>query len=224
MEIQVNNLVFRYGDQGGFRMEIDTFHLVEGSQTAIIGPSGSGKSTLLNLIAGILLPTSGTVLAGNRAIHEIPPTERRRFRLRNVGYLFQDFALLDYLDAFENILLPHRLLGEGHPNQQDRDRASELMDSVGIGHLRRRSVTRLSRGEQQRVALCRALVTEPGLLLADEPTGNLDPVNKKEAIRLLSDGARARKATLLVVTHDRQLVDGFDRVVDMVELTGAAAP
>ncbi|MCC5877979.1 MAG: ABC transporter ATP-binding protein [Candidatus Sumerlaeia bacterium] len=222
MEIRVGNLEFQYGSGSGFRLLIPEFQLSEGSQTAILGPSGSGKSTLLNLIAGILVPNAGTIHAGDRAIHELPATDRRRFRLRNVGYLFQDFALLDYLDARENVLLPYRLYGEGHPTREDRQRAVELMESVGIGHLQRRPVTRLSRGEQQRVALCRSLVTEPGLLLADEPTGNLDPVAKQDAIMLLREGARKRGATLLVVTHDHNLVHDFDKVHDMDEMSAGA--
>lgn len=223
MEIRVGNLEFQYGTGGAFRLAVPDFHLPEGSQTAILGPSGSGKSTLLNLIAGILVPTCGTIQAGERAIHTMAATERRRFRLRHVGYLFQDFALLDYLDARENILLPFRLYGEGHPNREDKQRALELMESVGILHLQRRPVTRLSRGEQQRVALCRSLVTEPGLLLADEPTGNLDPVAKQDAIELLRRSARERGATLLVVTHDHNLVTDFDKVHDMSTMTAGSA-
>ena len=135
-------------------------------------------------------------------------------RISTVGVVFQDFRLLEHLDVSENVLLPFRL-GAGRLDRAARDRSGILLERLGIERLRRRSISLLSQGERQRVAICRALVTEPGLVLADEPTGNLDPANKRVILEALLAAARDRDAAVLTVTHDHDLLDAFDRVIDL---------
>ena len=195
-------------------LDVPSFSLEAGAELAIAGTSGCGKTTLLRLAAGILVPASGTVALDDRDLGGLSEAERRGIRSRTIGTVFQDFRLLDHLDVIENVVLPFRL-GAGRLDRTVRARAEQLLERMGIERLRRRSVPRLSQGERQRVAICRALVTEPGLVLADEPTGNLDPANKRVILDALLDAARDRNAAVLTVTHDHDLLDAFDRVVDL---------
>ncbi len=203
----------REGDVA-FRLELGALSVERGESVAIIGPSGCGKTTLLRLASGILVPAAGTVELDGRDVGRLSEVERRGIRSRTIGTVFQDFRLLDHLDVWENVLLPFRL-GAGRLDRTVRTRAERLLERMGIDRLGRRSVPRLSQGERQRVAICRALVTEPGLVLADEPTGNLDPANKRIILDALLDAARDRNAAVLTVTHDHDLLDAFDRVVDL---------
>ena len=202
--------------EGGvaFRLELGALRIERGESVAIIGPSGCGKTTLLRLASGILVPASGTVELDGRDVGRLSEAERRMIRSRTIGTVFQDFRLLDHLDVMENVVLPFRL-GAGRLDRAVRSRAEQLLERMGIDRLSRRSVPRLSQGERQRVAICRALVTEPGLVLADEPTGNLDPANKRVILDALLEAARDRNAAVLTVTHDHDLLDAFDRVVDL---------
>ncbi len=179
----------------------------------IVGPSGSGKTTLLNLIAGILTGSGGELRVGNTDVHRLNGNERRLFRLRNVGMVFQDFQLIDYLSVFDNVLLPCRIHPSVSVTKELRERASSLLDSVELASFERRSVTQLSQGERQRVAICRALLLSPRIVLADEPTGNLDPVNAERIVRLLLSETAHSGATLIMVTHDHSLVPHFDLVI-----------
>lgn len=181
---------------------------------AIIGPSGCGKTTLLRLASGILGPTSGEIEFDGSRLDRMGGDARRRLRLERIGIVFQDFRLLDHLDVLGNVLLPFRL-GAGRLDRDARDHAEELLSRLGIDRLARRPVDRLSQGERQRTAICRALVTRPGLVLADEPTGNLDPRNKRVILDELLNTARDRGAAVLAVTHDHELLDAFDEVVDL---------
>jgi ABC-type lipoprotein export system ATPase subunit len=198
----------------GFSLRLPTLDIAAGESVAIIGPSGCGKTTLLRLAAGIIEPTAGRVTLDGRSLHGLGEAARRSLRLARVGIVFQDFRLLPHLTVEENVLLPFRL-GSLRLDASARSRARELLDRLGIGDLARRSVERLSQGEQQRTAICRALVTQPGLVLADEPTGNLDPANKRLILDALLDAARDRGAAVLAVTHDHDLLGAFDRVVDL---------
>jgi putative ABC transport system ATP-binding protein len=198
----------------GFSLRVPSFELDRGESVAIIGPSGCGKTTLLRLAAGIIAPSSGQVTLDGRDLGALGETARRSLRLARVGIVFQDFRLLPHLTVEENVLLPFRL-GSLRLDAFARSRARDLLDRLGIGDLARRSVERLSQGEQQRTAICRALVTDPGLVLADEPTGNLDPANKRLILDALLDAARSRSAAVLAVTHDHDLLDAFDRVIDL---------
>ena len=200
--------------EAAFRLELPSLELSGGRSMAIIGPSGCGKTTLLRLASGILSPDAGEVALEGKRLDRLGSDARRRMRLARIGIVFQDFRLLDHLDVLGNVLLPFRL-GAGVLDRDARSHATDLLDRLGIGHLARRPVTRLSQGERQRTAICRALVTRPGLVLADEPTGNLDPANKRVILDELLDAARDRDAAVLAVTHDHDLLDAFDEVVDL---------
>ena len=185
-----------------------------GERVAVIGPSGSGKTTLLHLIAGIRTPEAGRVVAREVEVSALDEAGRRDFRLRHLGLVFQEFELLEYLTVLDNILLPYRIGRVLHLGREVRERAAALAHGVGIGDKLRRYPDRLSHGERQRVAVCRALLPEPDLLLADEPTGNLDPANKGRVLEILLDYAEAHGATLVTVTHDHDLLPSFERVID----------
>ncbi len=217
--IEISELAFSYSNRRSelasiFGMRIDTFTVPQGSSTALVGPSGSGKTTLLRLIAGTLRPISGNIRVTDQAITEFPDGELSKFRVRNVGQVFQAFELLNYLTVFENVMLPWYILGEGRRSDA-LVRAKELLASVGLEPKLHARPGELSQGEQQRVAVCRAMFNNPALLLADEPTGNLDQENKQNVVDLLRDQARCNNSTLLMVTHDESLLDRFDTVLDM---------
>ena len=209
----VRDLRFRYRE-GDFTLAVPELRVQPGETVAVIGPSGSGKTTLLNLIAGIATPEQGTVAVGDLELCGLDDGARRDFRIRHVGLVFQEFELIEYLSVFDNILLPYRINPSLRLEPAVRERARELAQRVGIGDLLGRFVGRLSQGERQRAAVCRALVTEPWLLLADEPTGNLDPANKGRVLDILFEYAREAGATLLAVTHDHDLLGRFARVID----------
>jgi putative ABC transport system ATP-binding protein len=211
--ISVSGLKFRYSE-GEFSLNVAQLHVGRGSTVALIGPSGCGKTTLLNLIAGVANPVSGKIVTDGVEITALRDADRRNFRIRKIGLVFQEFELLEYLTVLENILLPYRINPSMRLEQSVRDRAVTIADSVGIGDKLRRYATKLSQGEKQRVAVCRALLPEPVLLLADEPTGNLDPNNKGRVLDILLDYAEREGATLVTVTHDHDLIGRFGRVID----------
>ena len=185
------------------------------SQTVIIGRSGSGKSTLLNLISGIDRPDSGTVSFEGLRLSDLREPQRTLFRRRRVGFVYQFFNLLTTLDVEENVRLVLSLDGVG--TAEGRRRSVAILQRVGLGDRLHAPVDVLSGGEQQRVALARALVHEPALLLADEPTGNLDEITAAQIAPLLRELARERGATVVLVTHDRQLAAGADRCLTLRE-------
>lgn len=206
-------------DEERFRLEIPGLDVASGTSAAVVGASGAGKTTLLELIAGIRVPDAGRVVLTDRDGHEtdlgaLSERERRGFRLAHVGAVFQSFELLDHLHVLDNILLPLRL-GDRAVDAAARARAQGLAEEVGLGGKVRRRPRHLSHGERQRVAVCRALVTRPALVLADEPTGNLDADNRERVLEALETGAQATGATLLVVTHDQGSRDRFDAVIDV---------
>ena len=218
--VEIRDLAFGYGE-GGFRLAVPRLGIGPGETVVLIGPSGSGKTTLLHLIAGILPPDSGSVSVGGTVLAALTPGARRRFRIERIGLVFQEFALLDHLSVRENILLPFlvdRTLARSRNPDSDLARVTE---SCGIAHLVGRRPEKLSHGERQRVALCRSLITRPALLLADEPTGNLDPATTGRVVALLLEEVRARGTTLVMVTHDHSLIGSFDRVVDFESLAEA---
>ena len=210
--ISINQLTFTYGD-GTFRLRIPQLTLESGRSAVIVGPSGSGKTTLLNLIAGILSGSGGEIRVGHTDVHRLNDNERRLFRLQNIGQVFQDFQLIDYLNVLDNVLLPCRIHPSVTVTKALRERASVLLHSVEMSSFERRSVTRLSQGERQRVAICRALLLSPQVVLADEPTGNLDPVNAERTVRLLRTETSRSGATLIMVTHDHSLLPQFDQII-----------
>ncbi len=211
--IEVQDLDFRYAE-GDFVLRVPQLAIERGSTVAVVGPSGCGKTTLLNLVAGIASPGGGRVTTNDVEIGALTDRARRDFRIRHIGLVFQEFELLEYLNVLDNILLPYRINSALELTSHVRDRARGLAEDVGIGDKLDRHPDKLSQGEKQRVAVCRALLTEPVLLLADEPTGNLDPGNKGRVLDILFDYAERSSATLVTVTHDLDLMDRFSRVVD----------
>jgi putative ABC transport system ATP-binding protein len=185
------------------------------TETVIIGRSGCGKSTLLNLISGIDQPDSGRVIFDGQDLSALPEPQRTLFRRRRVGFVYQFFNLLPTLDVEENVRLVLSLDGVGAAAARSRSRA--ILQRVGLGDRLHAPVDALSGGEQQRVALARALVHEPALLLADEPTGNLDEITAAQIAPLLRELAREHGATVLLATHDRQLAAGADRCLTLRE-------
>ena len=220
--IEIRGLHFAYPD-GDFRLDVPSLDVRPGEKLAVIGPSGSGKTTLLNLVSGIVTPARGTVRVAQTEVSALADARRRAFRIREIGFVFQDFELLDYLNVLDNILHPYRITNALRLSAAVRDRARTLADRMGIGDKLKRRANDLSQGEKQRVAICRALLPEPRLLLADEATGNLDPRNKGLILDLLFDSVDAHGATLLAVTHDHELLPRFDRVVDFADYRPAAA-
>ncbi|MAJ46437.1 MAG: ABC transporter ATP-binding protein [Planctomycetaceae bacterium] len=213
--IQFTDLLFAYKGTT-FQLELPEFRLDLGERVALIGRSGCGKSTLLDLACGIKRPRRGQVAFDGANLAELGEPERRRARLCSIGLVFQEFRLLEYLSVLDSILLPVRLAG--NPVTRDiRDRARELANRAGIAHLLKRRPHRLSQGERQRAAICRALVSAPKLVLADEPTGNLDPDTGEAVLDLLFEEVRNANAALLVVTHDHVILPRFDRVVDLTQ-------
>jgi putative ABC transport system ATP-binding protein len=211
--VNLQDIQFHY-PHGGFRLNIPTFTVSSGEKVAVVGPSGSGKTTLLNLLAGILAPQKGTVSIGEKRVSALTDAARRDFRIREIGFVFQDFELLDYLTILDNILHPYRITDALKLNGVVRQRAISLAEQMGIaGHLKKHP-GELSQGEKQRAAICRALLPEPSLILADEATGNLDPANKTLILDLLFKSVAEHDATLVAVTHDRELLPRFDRMVD----------
>ncbi|MBS4688800.1 ABC transporter ATP-binding protein [Aeromonas sobria] len=182
-----------------------------GETVALVGASGSGKSTLLGLLAGLDLPSQGDIEILGKSLGELDEEGRARLRAEQIGFVFQSFLLLPTMTALENVMLPAELRGERHCEP----RARELLAAVGLGERLHHLPPRLSGGEQQRVAIARAFMTRPSLLLADEPTGNLDSKTGEKVIELLFELNRKHGTTLVVVTHDHQLAERCQRQVVM---------
>jgi putative ABC transport system ATP-binding protein len=209
--IRVRDLVMRLPSGGRSLTILDgiTLDVATGELLAITGPSGSGKSTLLGLVAGLDRPSSGSIVVGGVDITRLDEDALARFRRETLGYVFQSYHLIPTLTAVENVAVPLEIAGA--PNALVRARA--LLDDVGLGDRAHHYPVQLSGGEQQRAALARAVALDPGLLLADEPTGNLDSATGTRIIELLLELRRQRGATLVLVTHDDALARHADRVV-----------
>src|SRR6185437_11323672 len=186
-------------------------HIGTGEAVGLIGPSGSGKSTLLMVMAGLERPDSGTVLVADAMLSKLDEDELARFRGRNIGIVFQSFHLIPTMTALENVAVPLELAGL--PDAQARARTE--LDAVGLSERMHHYPAQLSGGEQQRVALARALAPNPAILVADEPTGNLDEDTGRQIVDLLFQGHEERGTTLVLVTHDPGLAARCDRVVRM---------
>jgi putative ABC transport system ATP-binding protein len=219
--ITIQDLQFRY-PRGNFQLDVPAFQVAAGERVAIVGVSGSGKTTLLDLLAGIRVPGSGRVTVGDQEISRLPDAARRNFRIDRIGLIFQAFELLEYLTVRENLVLPYHISPALRRDADTGARLTRLAQETGIGERLDRHPEELSQGERQRAAICRALITSPDLILADEPTGNLDPANKQRVLDLLLEQVSNRGATLVMVTHDHNLLDPFDRVLDMRDFFGGA--
>jgi len=202
---------YREGDRLHTVLDGASATIAGGERVAILGPSGSGKSTLLNLISGTDLPDAGAVRIGGADVTAMTELQRTLFRRSHVGFVFQFFNLLPTLTVLENLLLPLELTGSKGPDGEAR--ALALLERVGLADRRDTFPDLLSGGEQQRIALARALVHRPGLLLADEPTGNLDQDLAESVGGLLEELAGSQGATLVVVTHSRELAARMDRTL-----------
>ncbi len=183
-----------------------------GSFTFILGPSGSGKSTLLHLIGALDIPTSGEIRIGNRSLNDFGARERDKYRRNEVGFVFQNFNLLSNLDSVANVLVPFLPTGI---SDALRKRAVQLLDEVGLGKRLDHRPSQLSGGEQQRVAIARALLKQPSLILADEPTGELDTENGDEIIGYLRRMCHEHRTTVIVVTHDQSRIQQDDCILRM---------
>ena len=186
-------------------------HIEKGQVVAIVGPSGSGKSTLLNLIGGLDRPTSGDILVDGENLRELSDDDLTRVRRDKIGFVFQFFNLLPTLNCLENVSLPLHL--RKWPRKKIADRAKELLELVQLGHRMDHLPDELSGGERQRVAIARALSVYPPILLADEPTGNLDTKTGQEILKLVDDLHVRLGSTVLIVTHDREVADRCSRTV-----------
>jgi putative ABC transport system ATP-binding protein len=215
--LSLRNLRKSFREADGNLLEVihlREFTLGANEQTALVGHSGSGKSTLLNLIAGILLPDEGEILVNGTDPTRLSEAARDRFRAANIGYVFQSFNLLQGFTALENVLLG-QMFGGGNGGA---DRAIQLLKSVGLEHRLNHKPRALSVGEQQRVAIARALVNAPSLVLADEPTGSLDAKNGAAVLELLRRICADGKNSLLLVTHDPDVMKSFEKVVRLEDL------
>jgi len=206
---------------GGRQVVVDVpeFRMAAGEQVCLAGRSGSGKTTFLNLIAGILRADSGSIELCGQDLTRLSESARDAFRARHLGYVFQTFNLLDAYSALENVLLG-MLFGPG----PDRGFAKALLDELGLGERMHYKPHQLSIGQRQRVALARALANKPDLVLADEPTGSLDPTRADEALELMRRACAEHGAGLLLVSHDRKVIGGFERNLDLAEINRAATP
>lgn len=214
LAIECSNLKFVYPFQKGhapFSLELEAWSLEKGEQCVVYGPSGGGKSTFLNILSGQIPMTNGSLRVMGQQMLGLSERERREIRIQNIGFVFQDFPLLPYLTATENVLLPYRI----HPilslQSDTRQRAIQLLKDLGLGKKVKHFPKTLSQGERQRVAIARALISQPKLVLADEPTAGLDPQRSTQVISLLSALVYKQGMTLLLVTHDTNIRDRFDK-------------
>ncbi len=202
---------YRSGDKQLVVLDRVSFTVGQGSRLAIIGPSGSGKTTLLGLCAGLDVPTSGAVSLMGFKLNAMDEDDRAYLRNQFTGFIFQNFQLLTTLTAIENVMVPLELRGE----RNVRPKAKELLARVGLGDRLHHYPSQLSGGEQQRVAIARAFITSPKILFADEPTGNLDEENAKQIIDLLFGIHDKEKTTIVLVTHNLELAQKTDRILQM---------
>ena len=217
--LRVENLVKDYvSPEGEVQrvLSIDRFALDSGEQVAIKGSSGSGKTSFLHIVAGILAADSGRVCFDGNEITHLSESRRDQYRARELGYVFQSFHLLGAYSALENVTLGAAFGSGGDPGL-----ARELLETLGLGHRLQHRPHQLSIGQQQRVALARALAGRPRMVLADEPTGNLDSTHAQEALELLCSLCRKQGAALLLVSHDPAVLAAFDRQEDFAALNGA---
>jgi putative ABC transport system ATP-binding protein len=216
--IQLHDVVkiYQMGRREFVALKGVTLDIYDGEFVSIVGPSGSGKSTILNMITGIAKPTSGRVWIGGVAIDRLSENELAKWRGDNVGIVFQFFQLLPTLTALENVVLPLDLMGKIKGSQAKQEWALECLARVGLASHAHHLPSELSGGEQQRVAIARALVNDPPILLADEPTGNLDSAAGEAVVQLLADLHNQGK-TVILITHDRSLAGQAERIVQVLD-------
>lgn len=201
----------------GVVFECGAFHAAPGSHTALWGPSGCGKSTMLNLISGLLRLDSGRIVVDGQPIHDFSEGQLDQFRGERLGFIFQTFNLLAPFTALQNVLIAMRF-SDTLPSREWKPRAAALLERVGLGHRMHSKPATLSVGERQRVAIARALANEPKIIIADEPTGSLDPKNAAAVMDLLLEMCAEREVTMLLVTHERAIADRLPATFDCSDL------
>lgn len=211
--IDVNDLykIYRVGVEKVRAVDGITFQVNKGEFVAIVGTSGSGKSTLLNMMAGLEAPTKGQIQIAGKRIEKMKENQLVRLRRNKVGFIFQSFNLIGSMNAEENVALP--LMFRGVDKQARTKKAVEMLEMVGLSKHRKHIPTQMSGGQQQRVGIARALVVNPDIVFADEPTGNLDSVTTEEILKLMRRLVNEQNKTLVMVTHDRHLAQVADRVI-----------
>ncbi|MDD4112958.1 MAG: ABC transporter ATP-binding protein [Herbinix sp.] len=202
-----------YGKEPNVVKALDgvSIEIHKGEFIAIVGTSGSGKSTLLNMLGGLDYPTSGSVVIGDKELSKFDENELTIFRRRNIGFVFQNYNLLPIINVYENIILPVELDG----NHVDEEFIEEILITLGIEDKRYNKPNQLSGGQQQRVAIARALASKPSIILADEPTGNLDTKTSSEVIGLLKTTGKKYNQTILIITHNEVLAQRCDRIIHL---------
>jgi ABC-type lipoprotein export system ATPase subunit len=208
---------YRLGQEHLNIIDIPFWSVESGEHVVLYGPSGSGKSTLLHILAGVIAPTQGTVRVCGSDLTPLTEAQRDRFRAQHIGYVFQNLNLLAGYTALENVLMGATFA----PGKTSRSAAASLLRTVGLAHRMRRLPGEMSLGEQQRVAIARALIKRPALVLADEPTGSLDPRNTWQIVRLLRSVCEACSSTLIVVTHEQSVLEAFEQRVAFADLNRA---
>lgn len=210
--IKVKNLykLYKVGDEIVRALDGVDFEIHKGEFCAIVGTSGSGKSTLLNMLAGLEKPTKGSIIIGGQHIEHLNEEELVAFRRNNVGFIFQSFHLMGTMNAVENVALPLSFRGEDRKLRLKK--ANQMIELVGLKKHKKHMPNQMSGGQQQRVGVARALVVDPKIIFADEPTGNLDSHTSEEVMRLMQKVVREQKKTLVMVTHDNHLATYADRV------------
>ena len=214
--LQIRDLHFQY-PASDFKIEISDIKITQGSKIAISGKSGSGKTTLIHLISGILIPQSGEILFYDKSITDMNDKEIRKHRISNIGFIFQEFELLEYLNVMDNLILPYKINKSLVLDAEIKDKAKEIANRIGIGNKLDQHPKQLSGGERQRLAIARALITSPPLIIADEPTGNLDEKTSNIVMDEITDQVSYTNSTLIMISHNNELISSFDEIIDIQE-------
>ncbi|MEC9041900.1 MAG: ABC transporter ATP-binding protein [Verrucomicrobiota bacterium] len=214
--LQIRDLHFQY-PASDFKIEISDIKITQGSKIAISGKSGSGKTTLIHLISGILRPQSGEILFYDKSITDMNDKEIRKHRISNIGFIFQEFELLEYLNVMDNLVLPYKINKSLVLDAEIKDKAKEIANRIGIGNKLDQHPKQLSGGERQRLAIARALITSPPLIIADEPTGNLDEKTSNIVMDEITDQVSYTNSTLIMISHNNELISSFDEIIDIQE-------
>ena len=214
--LQISDLHFQY-PASDFKIEVSDIKIAQGSKIAISGKSGSGKTTLIHLISGILKPQSGEILFFDKSITDMNDNYIRKHRISNIGFIFQEFELLDYLNVMDNLILPYKINKSLSLDEEIKDKAKEIANRIGIGNKLDQHPKQLSGGERQRLAIARALITSPPLIIADEPTGNLDDKTSNIVMDEITDQVSYTNSTLIMISHNNELISSFDEIIDIQE-------
>lgn len=220
--INIKNVVMKYHDNGTEieALKIKNLQIKDGKKVAFVGSSGCGKTTLFNLISGMIIPTEGNIEVEDMNITDLTEVERDLFRANHIGYIFQDFNLFPEFTVMQNVTLP-MTFSKRYSKKEINELAKDMLKKVGMEEKANQKVKTLSGGEKQRVAIARSIVNKPNVILADEPTGNLDYKNGVKIMELIMNIAKEEKATLIVITHNNSQLDMFDEVINIEELNEA---